>query len=59
MTPEGPGGPGRRRRLYPPFPLRYGCTSEEAGVARGKGEGSVYKDAQGRWTAVIALPRTR
>ena len=25
-------------------------------MARGKGEGSVYKDAQGRWTAVIALP---
>ena len=25
-------------------------------MARGKGEGSVYKDSQGRWTAVIALP---
>ena len=46
MTPEGPGEPGRRGRLYPPFPLRYGYPQwlppEEAGVARGKGEGSVY-----------------
>ena len=42
MTPEGPGGPGRRKRLYPPCPLRYGCTSGGAGVARGEGEGSVY-----------------
>ena len=25
-------------------------------MARGKGEGSVYMDSQGRWTAVIALP---
>ena len=26
------------------------------GVRRGKGEGSVYKDAQGRWVAAVPLP---
>lgn len=26
------------------------------GSRRGKGEGSVYKDAQGRWVAAVPLP---